>query len=121
MLQEKLNELFMDRSSSHREAMTEEEVIRLDAVKSRAEEIYKALREMLPEGGWDLLFELDSIIGEERALKVEGIYRVGLKDGMKLAEGLRVTWLNHTLKPVLPGGPRPSNFKDKQITKKAYR
>lgn len=98
-LQDKLDEFFMDRYSNSEETMPED--IHKDYKKAQNEyhEIYKKLREMLPESGNELLFELDSIIGTIITLDTGNCYNLGLKDGIELANGVGLSWLDYVLRP----------------------
>lgn len=99
-LQEKLNELFMDRYSDPKETMPEDIYLEFEKSQNEYHEIYKKLQEMLPDSGNKLLFELDSVIGNILLLQMGSCYNLGLKDGIELADGVELSWLNFVLRPV---------------------
>jgi hypothetical protein len=117
MLQEKFDELFMDRTSNPKEGMTEAEILRYESARNTFDNLWQSINEMLPASGKDLMFELDSIIGELHILITQSAYRVGLEDGIKLEGGLKLFGLDYVIKPFPMKSPGVSSFRKKQLSK----
>lgn len=117
MLQEKIDEFFLDRTSDPKEGMAEAEILRYKSAYDVYHNLFQLINEMLPENGKGLMFELDGVIGELQVLITQSAYRVGLEDGIGLEGGLKLFGLNYIIKPLPMKGPDVGNFRKRQLSK----
>lgn len=89
-LQKKFNELFMDRTCDLTISMTEEELLQYKRSKEKYDELYQAIKDIVPDSGKYILFELDTVIGNFQALLTDCAYKLGIKDSFELSNGIKI-------------------------------
>jgi len=89
-LQKKFDELFMDRTCDLTFNMTEEELLQYEHGKEKYDELYQAILGIVPDNGKNILFELDTVIGNFQTLLTNCAYKLGIKDSFELLNGIKI-------------------------------
>ncbi|HBV97557.1 MAG: hypothetical protein JL50_04085 [Peptococcaceae bacterium BICA1-7] len=106
MLQNKLNEFFMDRVNESKEEMTEAEIKAYEIALKKESEFYETLKKHLPDTNKGLLLEFEALVNEIANLEQWNAYRRGIKDGFELAQGLKVLGMDYNLMVLPVGRPK---------------